>query len=75
MYISAYRELRKWLMGQTSAWKWYVTTKINVNKIFNNVGTYLYNNVLRGSIGGKCLNVKVNDTNELIYETERDSQT
>ena len=62
-------------MGQTSAWKWYVTTKINVNKIFNNVGTYLYNNVLRGSIGGKCLNVKVNDTNELIYETERDSQT
>ena len=43
--------------------------------MFNNVGTYLYNNVLRGSIGGKCLNMKVNDTNELIYETERDSQT
>ena len=55
--ISAYREVRKWLMGQTIAWKWYITTKINVNKMFNNVGPYLYNNGLRGSIGGKCLNM------------------
>ena len=43
--------------------------------MFNNVGPYLYNNGLRGSIGGKCLNMSINDTNELIYETERDSQT
>ena len=43
--------------------------------MFNNVGTYLYNNGLRGSIGGKCLNMSINDTNELIYETEIDPQT
>lgn len=26
-------------------------------------------------MGGKCLSISINDTSELIYETERDLQT